>query len=132
MAEHEHEHDDGIPTDRAFGNGPRVAGGPVPAFSAVSGPGPTILLAHTDGDDEGAGDDKGGVDDDEDADDGVVRAKWLIDGSVTLADAADRLQGAAGRLRAMHEQGWTFTQPVEDDYGFLRKPDGPAVVTVTG
>lgn len=54
----------------------------------------------------------------------VVRAKWTMDGATTLAEAADRLDGLAARLRALHAQGWTFAEPVTDDYGFLVDPEG--------
>lgn len=56
----------------------------------------------------------------------TIRAKWTMDGAATLADAAQRLEDHATRLRSLHEQGWTLTAPVEDDYGHLRDPDGNA------
>lgn len=56
----------------------------------------------------------------------IIRAKWTIDGATTLAEAADRLEGFAARLRDLHQQGWTFVEPVADDYGFLVDPSGNA------
>lgn len=54
----------------------------------------------------------------------IVRAKWTIDGAATLAEAAAKLEDLAAWLRGLHEQGWTFDEPVNDDYGFLVDPDG--------
>lgn len=56
----------------------------------------------------------------------TIRAKWLLDGAVTLADAAERLEAFAAYLRNAHEAGWTLTEPIADDYGFLVSPDGDA------
>lgn len=53
-----------------------------------------------------------------------IRAKWLMDGSTTLAEAAERLERQAALLRSLHAEGWTLTAPIEDDYGFLRDPSG--------
>lgn len=54
--------------------------------------------------------------------DEIIRAKWLMDGSVTLADAAARLRAYAAELSRQHAAGWTLRQPIEGDYGFLVPP----------
>lgn len=56
----------------------------------------------------------------------TIRSKWLMDESTTLLQAAERLEAEAGRLRELHEAGWTLQEPVTDDYGFLVDPDGNA------
>lgn len=56
--------------------------------------------------------------------DGVVRAKWTMDGARTLSEAAARLERQAADLRQMEEDGWQLTGPVEDDYGFIRRAAG--------
>lgn len=55
-----------------------------------------------------------------------IRAKWLMDGATTLAEAALGLETFAAHLREIHEKGWTLAGPVQDDYGFLVSPDGDA------
>lgn len=54
----------------------------------------------------------------------TLRAKWLLDGASTLAEAADRLTDEANRLQALHDAGWTLAETIEDDYGTLVDPTG--------
>jgi len=54
----------------------------------------------------------------------IIRAKWLYDGAATLAEAAAMLRAEADRLEHLGKDGWTLEQPVEDDYGFLVPPKG--------
>jgi hypothetical protein len=56
----------------------------------------------------------------------ILRAKWLLDGAATLADAARLLRVEADRLEALAAEGWTLEAPVADDYGFLRRPSVPS------
>jgi hypothetical protein len=64
--------------------------------------------------------------DDDDWDgDGIVRAKWILDGATTLAEAADRARAFADALQVMHDQGYLLRNPIEDDYGFIYLPDPP-------
>lgn len=56
----------------------------------------------------------------------VIRGKWLMDDAATLEEAADRLESYARWLRDLHAAGWTLTEPVRDDYGFLVDPTGNA------
>lgn len=51
--------------------------------------------------------------------DGILRAKWTIDGAETLSEAAAMLRTEALSLEAMEKAGWQLQEPVEDDYGFL-------------
>ena len=52
----------------------------------------------------------------------VIRAKWLMDGATTLAEAATKLREYANELDQLARDGWTLEQPIEDDYGFLVAP----------
>lgn len=52
----------------------------------------------------------------------IIRAKWLMDGATTLAEAAGKLRERADQLFWLHQQGWKLEQPVEDDYGLLVRP----------
>jgi CBS domain containing-hemolysin-like protein len=63
-------------------------------------------------------------DEDEAELDDIVRAKWLIDGSATLEEAAERLEAAAKEFRAAHAAGFQLRQSIDDDYGFVFHPDG--------
>lgn len=53
--------------------------------------------------------------------DDAIRAKWLLDGASTLEEAALLAEQAASALRALAAAGWELAEPIEDDYGFLRK-----------
>lgn len=55
--------------------------------------------------------------------DEIVRAKWSIDGAATLAEAAQKAREFADHLEHLAAEGYVLTQPVEDDYGFIRKAD---------
>jgi hypothetical protein len=55
--------------------------------------------------------------------DEIVRAKWKIDGAVTLADAALLARAFADELDTMHNQGWRLRRPVKDDYGFVYRAE---------
>lgn len=62
----------------------------------------------------------------------VVRAKWIMDGSATLTEAAARLQTYAKMLLELEQNGWQLMLPVDDDYGFvLRNQTGPDVASPT-
>lgn len=54
-------------------------------------------------------------------DDLVIRAKWTLDGAVTLAEAAEKAREFAGYLDGLREQGYVLRGLVEDDYGFACK-----------
>jgi hypothetical protein len=56
----------------------------------------------------------------------IIRAKWIMDGATTLAEAAAKLREFADELDRKHAEGWTLRQPVEDDYGFLNEPKSHA------
>jgi hypothetical protein len=62
----------------------------------------------------------GEVDDWED--DGIVRAKWTIDGAATLAEAAQKAREFAGELQRLHDEGNVLREPIADDYGMYYKP----------
>ena len=56
----------------------------------------------------------------EDENNDIIRAKWVMDGATTLAEAADRLEGFAKYLRELEVDGKQLTGPVENDYGFYK------------
>jgi hypothetical protein len=62
--------------------------------------------------------------DDEPGPEYIIRAKWLMDGAATLMEAAELLEGFAARLRRLSDLGWTLSEPIRDDYGFLIDSDG--------
>jgi hypothetical protein len=51
----------------------------------------------------------------------VIRAKWMLDGTVTLSEAAGKLRAEADWLEQLERDGWQLERPVEDDYGFIHK-----------
>jgi hypothetical protein len=55
-------------------------------------------------------------------DDGMIRAKWILDGAVTLAEAAQKARDFADHLQGLHDQGYILRDPVADDYGWICKP----------
>ena len=59
----------------------------------------------------------------------TIRAKWTMDGATTLSEAADLLRQTADALIAMEGQGWQLLAPVNDDYGFIRRPPGDLSLT---
>jgi hypothetical protein len=52
----------------------------------------------------------------------IIRAKWTMDGSTTLGEAAVKLRAFADELDRMEADGWQLERPVEDDYGYATKP----------
>lgn len=61
-------------------------------------------------------------DEDEADDDGVIRAKGIMDGALTLAEIAERGRAFAEEAERLGLQGWTLKTRVEDDYAFLARP----------
>ena len=60
---------------------------------------------------------------DETENDGCVRAKWTIDDSTTLAEAAQKSREFADFLQSLHDEGFVLREPIADDYGFYYKPE---------
>lgn len=61
---------------------------------------------------------------DEDFDDEntiTLRCKWTMDGAKTLDEAIDKMYGFIEYLKKLKEDGYEFTQTMDDDWGFLRK-----------
>jgi hypothetical protein len=52
-----------------------------------------------------------------------IRAKWSLDGAKTLTDAAARLRDYAADLEGLATLGFELRDEVEDDYGFVGRPD---------
>lgn len=64
------------------------------------------------------------VDEEEEEDDDnrmIIRAKWCIDGCLTLEECARALEEYADSLRRLKNEGWELTEEVQDDYGFVSK-----------
>ena len=55
-----------------------------------------------------------------------LRAKWVMDGAATLAEAAAKLRAEADRIEQLGKDGWTLQGPIDDDWGFLVPPAGRA------
>lgn len=51
----------------------------------------------------------------------TIRAKWVMDGASTLREAVTALLVYAEQLAQLERDGWQLTQPVEDDYGFIKQ-----------
>ena len=50
----------------------------------------------------------------------TIRGKWLMDGALTLTDAADQLRRFADFLVEKESEGWQLTDDgVADDYGHV-------------
>lgn len=52
----------------------------------------------------------------------VLRAKWTMDGAITLAEAAARFRERAEELDELARAGFELEQPVSDDYAFIVRP----------
>lgn len=59
--------------------------------------------------------------------DPIIRAKWVMDGAATLAEAAAKIREFAGQLDRLHAEGWTLQEPIADDYAFLMPPASATV-----
>ena len=59
----------------------------------------------------------------EDAKTQVVRGKWIMDGAMTLEDAADMLRNYADYLETLHFNGFVLREGITDDYGFAYLPE---------
>lgn len=51
----------------------------------------------------------------------IIRAKWCMDSAKTLDECIEKLHAYISYIQALKQDGWELTQPVEDDYGFIRK-----------
>lgn len=67
-------------------------------------------------------------DTDTDTDTDIIRAKWMMDDAGTLSQAAEKLRDMAGWLEELERAGWQLVEPVRDDYGFIKHPEGKRLV----
>ena len=51
----------------------------------------------------------------------TIRAKGVMDGSQTLAEARKTLHEYAECLEELEKQGYELNDPISDDYGFITK-----------
>lgn len=62
-----------------------------------------------------------------DSDTEILRAKWMFDGAKTLDEVITCLEKQIEYIKALQEDGWELTGPVDDDYGFMKqKQEDPA------
>jgi len=52
-----------------------------------------------------------------------IRAKWSFDGAKTLAEAAAMLREYAADLDGLASLGFELRDEIEQDYGFIGRPD---------
>ena len=62
-------------------------------------------------------------DEDELDDDEIIRAKWVMDGASTLPEAAAQLREYADQLDRLHGEGFRLRGKIDDDYGYICKPE---------
>jgi hypothetical protein len=55
--------------------------------------------------------------------DEIIRAKGVLDGSATLAEAAGKVREFADELQRLHDEGHVLREPVEDDYAIYYKAE---------
>ena len=53
--------------------------------------------------------------------DTIVRAKWMMDGAKTLAEARECLQAGISWLQSLEDDGWELISEINDDWGFCHK-----------
>ena len=58
---------------------------------------------------------------DEYEDDETIRCKWVGDGSKTLDELIERLNGFAEYVRHLKQEGWELIETMDDDWGFIRQ-----------
>lgn len=51
----------------------------------------------------------------------LIRAKWILDGSRSLAEAAARARAFADHLEALNAEGWELAWEMHDDYGVIQR-----------
>jgi hypothetical protein len=56
--------------------------------------------------------------------DGIIRAKWSIDGAKSLQEAARYLREFAYEVQRYHDAGYQLRGAIGEDYGFIFHPDG--------
>jgi hypothetical protein len=75
----------------------------------------------TDDEDENENENEDGDENGEDVEEHLIRAKWCMDGARTLSEASEILESLANSLRQLERDGWQLVEPINDDYGFIRK-----------
>jgi len=53
----------------------------------------------------------------------TLRAKWALDGASSIDECIEKLNHFIEYLKRIKEEGWELIDPVNDDYGFLRKKE---------
>ena len=62
----------------------------------------------------------------------TIRGKWMLDGVVTLSEAAARLRAEATEFERLEREGWQLVEPVTDDWGQLVHRDPTRRLRETG
>lgn len=53
----------------------------------------------------------------------TLRAKWTMDGATNIDECINKLNHFIEYLKCLKAEGWELTDPVDDDYGFLKKTE---------
>lgn len=61
----------------------------------------------------------------DDFDRDIIQAKWAMDGSTSLLEAAAKLTAYANSLIDLHDAGWRLSGAVTSGEGFIRKSAEP-------
>jgi hypothetical protein len=59
------------------------------------------------------------IDDDDNTE--TIRCKWIGDGSKTLDDLIERLNGFIKYVQHLKSEGWELIDVMNDDYGCIRQ-----------
>lgn len=54
---------------------------------------------------------------------GIIRGKWIMDGSKTIDEMVDNLIEQVNELRAMRDAGIVLDSEVDDDYAHISTDD---------
>ncbi len=62
-------------------------------------------------------------DEEEDEEEEIIRGKWMLDDCESIAEIVLSLRKHAAYMRGLKQEGWELTDPVQSDWGFLRRVD---------
>lgn len=51
----------------------------------------------------------------------TLRCKWIMDDAKTLDEGIEKVEKFIDYLKSLRDEGWEFEQPMNDDWGFLRR-----------
>jgi hypothetical protein len=59
----------------------------------------------------------------------IIRAKWQMDGAKTLDECIEYLKSFIAFIEELKKEGWELTEPVDDDYGHIKRDPARAAAT---